>query len=148
MSLLFKMLAVIGSGAFLGVLLAIRVILGGYWRSLPPAEFLDWFAGNAPLFRQIIPIVLLPTLLGLAGAVSVDWTEAAARRLWLAAAGCILALLVLTALWFVPANAAFAAKTVPLAEVPARLDAWLLVHTLRIALALAASALAALAITR
>lgn len=49
MSLLFKILAVTGSAMFAGVMLAIGVILGGYWKSLPPADFLDWFAQHSQL---------------------------------------------------------------------------------------------------
>jgi hypothetical protein len=144
MLLLFRILAITGSAMFAGVMLAIGIILGGYWKSLPPAEFLDWFARHSQLVMRAIPLVVIPTLIGLAGAV---WLDAGARGLWLAAAGCIAAVLALTIAYYVPNNAAFAAKSVPLDQVAAKLDTWLLMHNLRIALAVAASVIGVWAIS-
>ena len=141
MALLFKVLAITGSAMFAGVMLAIGVILGGYWQSLPPADFLEWFARHSQLVMRAIPIVVLPTLVGLAGMLWTDWSNAANRAIWLGAAGCILAVLAVTMLYFVPSNAAFAARTVPVDQVAAKLDTWLTIHDLRIVLAVAASAL-------
>lgn len=148
MQLLFRILAVAGSAAFGGVMLAIGVILGGYWKSLPPAEFLDWFAQQSSLVMRAIPLVVVPTLIGLAGALWYDWREPAKRWLWLASVACIVAVLGFTLAYFLPINAAFAGKVVALDQVPAKLESWLLLHNIRIALALAASALGIAAITR
>ena len=133
---------------FAGTMLAIGVILGGYWMSLPPAEFLDWFAQHGELVKRAIPWVVIPTVIGLIGALWHDWRRPAARGLWLAASACILAVLGFTMGYFVPHNAAFASKTVPLDQVGTQLDAWLLMHNIRIGLALAASALGIAAINR
>ena len=141
MALLFKVLAITGSAMFAGVMLAIGVILGGYWQSLPPADFLEWFAQHSQLVMRAIPIVVLPTLAGLAGMLWADWSDAANRTIWLGAAGCILAVLAVTMLYFVPSNAAFAARTVPVDQVAVKLDTWLTIHDFRIVLAVAASAL-------
>lgn len=43
-----------------GAMLAIGVILGGHWKSLPAKEFLDAFSANVPFIMPAIPIVLLP----------------------------------------------------------------------------------------
>jgi hypothetical protein len=59
-----------------------------------------------------VPLVVTPTLIGLGGMLCLDWSNAAARNLWLGAAGCIIAVLALTIVWFVPSNAAFAAKAI------------------------------------
>ncbi|MGO7133510.1 anthrone oxygenase family protein [Rhizobium leguminosarum] len=148
MSLLFKILAVTGSAMFAGVMLAIGVILGGYWKSLPPADFLDWFAQHSQLVLRAIPIVVIPTLIGLAGVLWSDWSNIANRIIWIGAAGCILAVLALTMAYYVPSNAAFAAKAIPVDQVSGKLDTWLMIHNLRIALAFAASALGVWAISR
>lgn len=148
MRLAFNILATSGSAVFAGVLLAIGMILGGYWKSLPAAEFLDWFGQNTRFITRVIPLVLVPTLIGLAGSLWLGRGEAGPRALWIGAILCIAALLVLTMAWFLPANAAFAAKTVPLDQVPARLATWLMLHDLRIALAALASVLGALALHR
>lgn len=53
---------------FAGVMLSIGVILGGYWKRLPPAEFLEWFAQHGELVMHAIPLVFIPILIGLIGA--------------------------------------------------------------------------------
>lgn len=147
MALLFKILAISGSAMFAGVMLAIGIILGGYWKSLPPAEFLDWFAQHSKLVMRAIPLVVIPTVIGLGGTLWLEWSNMGTRTLWLAAAACIGAVLVLTVAYYVPSNAAFAAKSVPLDQVSAKHDSWLLIHNLRIALAILASALGVWAIS-
>ena len=148
MPLLFKILAVTGSAMFAGVMLAIGVILGGYWKSLPPAGFLDWFARHGQLVMRAIPIVVIPTLIGLAGVLWLDRSNGTTRVIWLSTAGCIIAVLAITMGYFVPSNAAFAAKAIPVDQVSGKLDTWLLIHSLRIAPAFAASALGVWAISR
>lgn len=148
MALLFTFLAVASSAMFAGVMLAIGVILGGYSKGLPPVGFLDWFAGNSHVIMHAIPIVVVPTLVGLAGSLWLGWSDGLTCALWLAAAGFIGVALGLTAAYYVPSNAAFAARSVPLDKVAARLDRWPLVHNLRIILAFAASALGVWAANR
>lgn len=148
MPLLFKILAVTGSAMFAGVMLAIGVILGGYWKSLPPADFLEWFAQNGQFVLRAIPIVVIPTLIGLAGVLWFDWSNGTNRGIWFGAAGCIIAVFALTMAYYVPSNAAFAAKSIPVDQVSSKLDTWLMIHNLRIVLAFAASALGVWAISR
>lgn len=148
MALLFKFLAISGSAMFAGVMLAIGVILGGYWKSLPPAEFLEWFARNNHFIMRAIPLAFLPTAVGLAGMLWFDWSDSVNRSIWLGAAGCIIAVLAITIVYYVPSNAAFAARAVPIDQVSSKLDTWLLIHNLRIMLALVASALGVYAVSR
>lgn len=147
MALLFSILAVTGAAMFAGVMLAIGVILGGYWKSLPPADFLEWFARHGNLVMRAIPIVVIPTLIGLAGMLWFDWSNSTNRMIWFGAAGCILAVLAITVGYFVPSNSAYAAKTVPIDQVSGKLDTWLMIHNLRIILAVAASALGVWAVS-
>lgn len=148
LSTLFSVLAVVGAASFAGVMLAIGVILGGYWRSLPPAQFMAWVAQHGDLIVRAIPLVVLPTVVGLAGALWCDWAVPSARWLWLGAAVCIAAVLGFTAVYFIPANAAFASQAIALDQVPSKLSQWLLLHQIRIGLALAASVLGLLAMAR
>ena len=148
MALLFSILAVTGSAMFAGVMLAIGVILGGYWKSLPPADFLEWFARHGNLVMRAIPIVVIPALIGLAGMLWFDWSNTTTRMIWLGAAGCILAVLAITMAYYAPSNAAFAAKSIPVDQVSSKLDTWLMIHNLRIVLAFAASALGVWAVSR
>jgi len=148
MRLIFNILAITGSAMFAGAMLTIGVTLGGYWRSLPAAEFLDWFSQHSHFVMRTIPLVVVPTLIGLAGSVWLGWSEATMRMLWLGASICIAAVLLLTVTWFLPTNAQFVAKSVPLDQLPGKLDTWLMIHNLRIALAVVASVLGIVAITK
>lgn len=148
MLLPFQILAVAGSAAFAGVMLAIALILGPFWRSLPPADFLAWFSANSGFIARTIPVVAGPTVLGLVGALALSWGNAGARNLWLMAVACLVALAVLTIAYFLPINATFNQGTLPPAEVAGRIDAWLAVHWGRIGLAFAAATLGCLAIRR
>ena len=146
MSVLFEILAVVGIAMFAGVMLAIGVILGRFWRGLPPAEFIDWFGRHGHLVTRAIPLVVVPAAVGLVGAIWSDWEEPAARGLWFMASACIAGVIGITMAYFVPSNSAFAAKAIALDQVPAKLNRWLQVHNFRIALALTASVLGILAI--
>ena len=148
MRLVFNILAISGSAMFAGVMLVIGVTLGGYWKSLPASDFLDWFSQNGQFFARTIPLVVAPTLIGLIGSLWLSWSEGGTRALWIGATACVAAVLVLTVAWFFPSNAQFAAKSIPLDQVPARLHTWLMIHNVRIALAAVASVLGILAIRR
>ena len=136
-----------GPAMFAGVMLAIGVILGGYWKSLPPADFLEWFAQHGNLAMRAIPIVVIPTLIGLGGMLWFDWSNSATRLIWLGAAGCFFAVLAITMAYYAPSNAAFAAKSIPVDQVPGKLGSWLIIHNFRIVLAVAASALGVWAVS-
>ena len=141
----FNILAICGAAGFSGVMLCIGLTLGGYWRSLAPAEFLDWFAANNQFVARSIPVVFLPTLIGLIGSVWLAWGSPG-FRLWLASLLCLIVVAILTFAYFVPANTAFANKSVEEAATTARLNQWLAIHYARIAFAAAAAVIGCLAI--
>lgn len=146
--LVFNIMAICGAATFAGAMLNIGLSFGAYWKSLAPADFLDWFGANGQLIGRTIPLFVVPTLIGLGGSLWFDWHAPAARWLWLASLGAILGIAVITFAWHLPANATFAAKSVPLAEVPATLDLWLRLHAARIALGLISAVLGVIAISR
>ncbi|MBI0539421.1 DUF1772 domain-containing protein [Roseomonas sp. KE2513] len=143
-----QLLAVIGSATFAGVMLAIGIILGGFWHGLPPSEFLAWFQAHSHLIQRSIPFVVAPTIVGLVGAVWLSWNDAMARAWWFGALTCIATVLLLTVLYFLPLNARFVSGSIPVAEVPAALNDWLTLHWVRITLALAAAASGMMGMTR
>ena len=144
--LAFNILAVCSTGAFSGLMLAIGLILGSYWKSLPPQDFLDWFSINEMLIAGTIPIVVVPAAIGLAGSI---WlATGTARWLWVTALVAIAILLVVTMLVHLPINATFAAKSVPLDQVRPTIDHWLAIHWVRIALGIAATAFGVVAVAR
>ncbi|RYE23709.1 MAG: DUF1772 domain-containing protein [Sphingobacteriaceae bacterium] len=148
MRLTFNILAISGSAMFAGVLLAIGLILGGYWKSLPAPDFVNVFNDNIQFIPRAIAPVTIIALVGLAGSVWLSRGDKDARTLWLGAAACIVVLLVFTMIWFAPTNAQFVARSLPIEQVPAKRDMWLMLHTFRIALAALASILGVIAGSR
>lgn len=143
--LLFCIAATYGTAAFTGAMLTIGLVLGSYWKSLPPAEFLDWFADNSILIARTIPLFVVPALVGLIGGAICD-RHSPQLKLWLASLGSMIGILVVTFAFHLPMNAEFNAKSVSPADVSPMLDRWLWLHTIRIILGLAASILSVLAI--
>lgn len=148
MSLLFGMLAIIGSAMLAGMMLTVEVVLGGYWKNLPPAAFLAWFARYGALLHSTAVTVFPAMGIGFAGMLGIERRNPRTCSAWLAASGCAAALFLLTIGWFAPTDSAFATGSIAPEEVSSKLDTWLLLHILRIALATGASALGLWAVTR
>ena len=143
--LVFNMLAICGAAGFAGVMLSIGVTLGGYWKSLTTREFLDWFAANNQFVSRSIPIIFVPTFLGVVGSIALSWGETV-LKFWVLSALCIVVVAVLTFGFFVPANTAFASGTMDEPEAAAKLDRWLQIHTWRITFGMAAAVFGCLAL--
>ncbi|MEJ8563537.1 DUF1772 domain-containing protein [Yoonia sp. GPGPB17] len=141
----FNILAICGSAGFAGVMLCIGVTLGTYWRSLPPAEFLEWFAANGKFNSNTIPLIVAPTLIGLIGSLVIGW-QLPDRLLWGLSLGCIIIVMALTFAYFVPSNSAFASGQVPVEAVAEKLNQWINLHYLRIVFAFIAAAIGCMAI--
>ena len=148
MRTLFAYLAILGSAAFAGTMLCIGFAFGSYWTSLEPQAFLDWFATNNGFVARSIPIVALPAAIGLLGSLWLAICDARARSLRITAVACMVGVWIVTVAYHFPANAAFANGSVPVGEVASTLRTWLALHALRIALALAAAAIALRATTK
>ncbi len=138
----FAYLAVLGSAAFTGTMLCIGLAFGGYWTSLPPEDFLAWFAANSGFIARTIPIVAGPSLLGLLGSLWLARWDRDARGPWAIATAAILGVLIVTMVYHLPTNTAFANQAVLPADVAATLRTWLTLHALRIALGLTAGGFA------
>ena len=117
----FAYLAVLGSAAFTGTMLCIGLAFGGYWTSLPPEDFLAWFAVNSGFIARTIPIVAGPALVGLLGSLWLARRDKGTRGSWVIASAAMLGLAVVTAAYHLPVNAALASGAVPPHSVPTTL---------------------------
>ena len=146
MQAVFNILAICGSAWFSGAMLCIGLTLGGYWRSLPPDEFLTWFAANNQLVARTIPVTVVPAFIGLVGSIWMAWgTSASTLTLWVLSMVCFIGVLVFTFAYFVPTNTAFASGSFDVAEVPAKLNQWISLHYFRIGGAMLGAVLGCLA---
>ncbi|WP_039017770.1 anthrone oxygenase family protein [Halocynthiibacter namhaensis] len=141
----FNILAICGAAGFAGVMLCNGVTLGGYWRSLPAQAFMDWFATNNQFVSRSIPLVFMPTLIGMAGSVWLSWGSPDLKY-WLLSTFCIVVVAILTFTFFVPTNTAFASGTMDEVTGAAKLNQWLMIHYFRIGFGMAAAVLGCIAI--
>jgi hypothetical protein len=137
--LVLNILGLCGAGAFTGTRLTIALILGAYWKSIPPGEFLDWFSTYEYLLVRMIAIVAVPTAIGVAGSLLLALRSPPARLWWGVSLAALLALAVITVSVHLPMNASFSTKSLPLAEVGPTIDRWLSWHAIRIGLGLLAT---------
>ena len=144
-STIFNILAVCGAAGFAGVMLCIGLTLGGYWSSLPPADFLAWFAVNNRFVAISVPVIVLPTLIGLIGSLAVGW-HSPDRLWWGLSTICIVIVLVLTVAYFVPTNTAFSSGTMSVNAVSDKLNQWIMLHYFRIGFAFLAAVFGCIAI--
>ncbi|MEM7533940.1 MAG: DUF1772 domain-containing protein [Chloroflexota bacterium] len=145
---IFYILAICSMAGFSGVMITIGVSFGGYWRSLPPAEFLAWYGKNVQFVSNAIPLIVVPAFIGLIGAVWVSWSVASVRNLWLVSFLLFIVVAVMTFAYFVPANTAFANSEIAVADVTAKLNQWVMVHYVRIGLAMLSAIVGCIAMAR
>lgn len=143
-----EMVSVMGMSAFSAVMFAIASTLLSYWKSVPATAFVDIFAKQDADIMSMISVVVAPTMIALLATVTMNWKHRTVRYLWLAATVAFVLILVVTVVYFVPNNTAFAAGEIPVDEVAARLEQWGNVHWIRIALAAISAALGGYAIVK
>ncbi|MEM6927158.1 MAG: hypothetical protein AAF602_09530 [Myxococcota bacterium] len=141
-----NLIAVVGTGAYTGVMIAIGLGLGRYWLSLDPADFEAWFTPN---FWYLLPTVLstLPwALIGTVWSLSIAW-RTPARRAWLTVLALIGVTLVVTAGYHLPANIRIWSGELTAAQLESELGWWLVAHVARVGFALAGAVAGFLAST-
>ena len=127
-----RWLSVVSLGIYAGAMLTEGGVLVPFWRSLPPAEFLRWYAANAErlnsFFGALTAAAGVLTLLAAAGSL---WEGHPGRWGSVAAAVIMLAIVAGYFVYFEHANASFATGTIALEAVPAELARWGAFHHTR-----------------
>jgi len=136
-------LAVVGLGAYTGVMIAIGLGLGRYWLSLSPSAFVEWFTPN---FWFLLPTVGVTLPVALWGSLW-SWKLASAagptaKRQWRTVVLLLLVTVVVTMAYHLPANFRIWSGTLDDAQVERELGLWLAAHLLRVGPALVATVLA------
>lgn len=144
----FGILAVTGTGMFSGALLAIGLILGSYWETLPHQQFTDVFNQNLGQIAVVLVIVGIPIFLGLGVSIWKNWNDSNDRKLWILSGVCIVALFALTAAWFLPTNDQFSNGSLSADQSASKLRTWLLLHNIRVVLAAVATIFGSFALSR
>ena len=131
--------ALILLGLLAGAMLVIGFAFVGYWQSLDPDAFLNWFTVHAHRIGAVmVPLGVAATLAAVASA-AVTWPAGRAARTWsLASAGLAVLVVIVYFEAHAPRNAAFAAHAMPRERVAGELAAWAHWHWVRVLLGLAA----------
>lgn len=139
---LFAYLGVAGTAAFVGNMLTIGLGFGGYWKSLEPKDLMAWFSKN--FFRFLIPTVMSVLPFSLAGLGASAWFargDDPSFVYWGGALACVVVACLITAVYHLPRNVALAAQKLTPEEARATLSEWLVMHWVRVAFAIGATAL-------
>jgi membrane associated rhomboid family serine protease len=139
-------------GLLTGGMLLIEVVLVPFWRGASPAEFRGWFTAHSQRIRLLM--VPLGAGAGIVSAASAVAQVAEGRRggaasvaASVAAAGAAAGIVAVTVAVNEPMNHRFTAGTLTDAETTDLLDTWARWHHVRVALGLAATVGASVALT-
>jgi hypothetical protein len=135
----FQDTALLLLGLFTGAMLVIGVSFVGYWQSLEPSAFLNWFAANAGRIGGLmLPLGAAATLAAL-GSAAVTWSSGDRARWWSTASAVLtVSILVVYFVVHAPRNAAFSSAGLPPERVTGELAAWARWHWVRVTLGMAA----------
>ena len=111
-------LAVIGSTAFTGTMICVGLAFGGWWTSLPPSDFLAWFASNSGYIAGTIPVAAGPAAFGLLGSLWLARRDRGARLPWAVATAALIGVALVNGIYHLPTNAALSAGAIPPDDVP------------------------------
>ncbi|MEM9023450.1 MAG: anthrone oxygenase family protein [Bacteroidota bacterium] len=135
-------IAILAIGAFAGNMINIGLSYGTHWMSLEPANFIASFNIDFPLLLGPTAATLMPAL---AATVLLSFRarkQPGLHKQWLYALGLLLLTIAITASYHLPTNLAFMEPGFDLAEVSGRLNLWMVLHWVRIVVALLAGVFA------
>ncbi len=132
-------IVVVVLGISAGAMLAEGAVLVPYWRSLPAADFLRWFADNEPrLVGFYGPLELIAAAFTMTAAALSAFHRRRGAGLLAVSALFVVGVLALYPIYFRAVNASFVAGTIDVANLPAELVRWGSWQWLRIALGIGA----------
>jgi hypothetical protein len=117
--------AVIVLGLSAGAMFTEAVVFVDYWRSLSPAEFLDWFGKNEPALVAFYgPLQTSALILTVLATLAHAFPRRSGLAEWIAATALSIAVLAMYAAYFKDVNASFVARSIGVSEVSAELRTW------------------------
>ena len=136
--------AIIATAAFAGNMINIGMSYARYWQSIDPIAFMEDFKVKFPLLLPPTAATLLPALIATLLAVVFNWNNPATRSLWLVALFGLLITVAITLIYHLPNNLAFMGLKYSAAKATSRLQIWVLLHWVRVVVAIAAAVFAIL----
>jgi len=136
-------------GVYVGAMATEGGVLVPFWQSLPPGEFLAWYAANAQRLLDFFgPVTAATVLLAVASAAVAAWSGHPGRHHAIVTALLLCGLLGMFFMYFEDANARFATGGIAADAVPAELARWAWLHHVRTGVSVLALVTASLAVRR
>ncbi|MFK8056315.1 MAG: anthrone oxygenase family protein [Saprospiraceae bacterium] len=136
--------AIVTSAAYLGFVLNIGLSYGVYWPQMDPVLFMQDFAQKFPLFLPGAFMTLVPAFV-LSIILFVKTKEdKQAKSAWKIVFIALLLVNLITSVYHIPVNFGFMDQSYSAAEVTGKLQIWIVLHWVRVILALVASIYAVL----
>lgn len=137
-------IAIIAIAAFAGNMINIGMSYASYWQSLDPIAFMEDFKVKFPLLLAPTTATLLPALIATLLSVVFSWKNPETRSFWLIALFGLLLTIAITLIYHLPTNLAFMNLKYSAAEATSKLQTWVLLHWVRVVVAITAGVFAIL----
>ena len=139
-----SIVAIITTAAYLGFALNIGVSYGVYWPNMDPMLFMEDFAQKFPLFLPGAFVTLVPAFFLSIYLFVKTKADKPAKQAWRIVFFALLAVNVITSVYHIPVNFGFMEQAYTASEAAGKLQMWVILHWVRIVLALVASVYAIL----
>lgn len=145
MKRIIPIITIIAIGAFAGNMINIGLSYGIHWLSLDPIAFMESFAIDFPLLLPPTALTLLPTWLGGLWLYLKSEKASQSKKYWLYAFIGITLTIIQTSVYHLPMNLDFMAIKYDAATATSKLNGWIIMHWVRVAVAIASGVFALLA---
>lgn len=131
--------AIITTAAYLGFILNIAISYGVYWPQMDPVLFMQDFAAKFPLFLPGAGLTLVPALFLSIYLFVKTKGDKPSRSAWRIVLIALLLINGITSVYHIPVNFGFMDQSYTASEASSKLQLWLILHWVRVVLALVAS---------
>ena len=134
-NLAINLIAIIGSGAYLGNLINMGLAHAPYWQSLDSDSFIADFTLKFPLLLTTLPLTMIPSIIGVV--ICFIWyRKTKAGKSWRIAFYGVIAGFIISAIYHVPTNFSFLEGNFTQEATTIRLQWWVNLHWVRTVFAL------------
>tara|TARA_B110000014_G_C19671675_1_gene352643 strand:- start:20 stop:496 length:477 start_codon:yes stop_codon:yes gene_type:complete len=134
-NLTINLIAIIGSGAYLGNLINMGLVHAPYWQSLDADSFVAAFTLKFPLLLTTLPLTMIPSIIGVITCF-IWYRKTKAGKSWRIALYGVIAGFTISAIYHVPTNFSFLGGNFTQEETVIRLQWWVYLHWVRTVFAL------------
>jgi hypothetical protein len=140
-----SVIAIITTAAYLGFVLNIGISYGVYWPKMEASLFMQDFAEKFPLFLPGAFVTLVPAFFISIYMFIKTKEDQEAKKAWRLVFFALLLVNLITSFYHIPVNLKFMDQSYTATEAASRLQIWVILHWVRVILAIIASIYAVLA---